>query len=61
MQYPNYYNYIVNYYISNKLKYFQDGPYDYSKFPPDIRSNSILERYNKTIKTELGEKENVIG
>ena len=56
MQYPSYYNYIVNYFISNKLKYFQDGSYDYSKFPPDIRSNSILERYNKTIKTELGEK-----
>ena len=56
LQYPNYYNYITNYFISNKLRYFQDGTYDYSKFPPDIRSNSILERYNKLIKTELGEK-----
>ena len=29
LQYPNYYNY----FISNKLRYFQDGTYDYSKFP----------------------------
>ena len=56
LQYPKYYNYIVNYFISNKLRYFQDGTYDYSKFPPDIRSNSILERYNKLVETELGEK-----
>ena len=56
LQYPKYYNYIVNYFISNKLRYFQDGTYDYSKFPPDIRSNSILERYNKLVKIELGEK-----
>ena len=61
LQYQNYYNYITNYFISNKLRYFQDGTYDYSKFPPDIRSNSILERYNKLIKTELGKKENVTG
>ena len=56
LQYPKYYNYITTYFISNKLRYFQDGTYDYSKFPPDIRSNSILERYNKIVKTELGEK-----
>ena len=28
--------------------------FNYYKFPKDIRSNSILERYNKTIKEELG-------
>ena len=56
MQYPEYYNYIVKYFIECKLKYFQNGSYDYSKYPPDIRSNSILERYNKLVKTELGEK-----
>ena len=56
MQYPNYANYIINYFIEYNLKYFQDGSYDYSKFPPDIRSNSILERYNKIVKNELGEK-----
>ena len=56
LQYPNYSNYIVNYFIEYKFKYFQDGSYDYTKFPPDIRSNSILERYNKIVKNELGEK-----
>ena len=42
--------------MGNKLKYFQDGSYDYSKFPKDIKSNSILERYHKIIKNILGEK-----
>ena len=55
-QYPKYTNYIVNYFLDSKLKYFIDDSYDYSKFPPDIRSNSILERYNKEIKMQLGEK-----
>ena len=39
-----------------QIKIFKDGSYDYTKFPPDIRSNSILERYNKIIKNELGIK-----
>ena len=47
--------------MGNKLKYFEDGSYDYSKFPNDIRSNSILERYNKIIKTNLGISIHVIG
>ena len=55
-QYPKYTNYIITYFMGNKLKYFEDGSYDYSKFPNDIRSNSILERYNKIIKTNLGDK-----
>ena len=55
-QYPKYNNYIINYFLDAKLKYFIDGSYDYSKFPPDIRSNSVLERYNKEIKLQLGEK-----
>ena len=38
------------------MKYFIDGSYNYDLFPKDIRSNSILERYNKTIKDRLGEK-----
>ena len=56
LQYPKYYNMFHNYFLDAKLKYFEDGSYNYSKFPKDIRSNSILERYNKIIKTELGEK-----
>ena len=38
------------------MKYFIDESFNYEKFPKDIRSNSILERYNKTIKEELGQK-----
>ena len=55
-QYPNNYNGIYDYFIDNKFKYFQNNSYNYCLFPKDIRSNSILERYNKTIKEELGEK-----
>ena len=33
LQYPDIYNYIVNYFLECKLKYFQEGSYDYSKFP----------------------------
>ena len=36
---------IENYFLDIKLKEFIDGIYDYIKFPKDIRSNSILERY----------------
>ena len=56
MQYPKYYNLLFNYFLDKKLKYFVDGSFNYDKFPKDIRSNSILERYNKTIKIKLGEK-----
>ena len=55
-QYPKYYNLINQYFLDVKLKYFEDGSYNYNAFPMDIRSNSILERYNKIVKTELGEK-----
>ena len=47
LQYPKYYNLLFNYFLENKIKYFKDGSYNYNKFPKDIRSNSILERYNK--------------
>ena len=43
-------------FLDNKLKYFEDGTYNYNKFPKDISSNSVLERYNKIIKTDLNEK-----
>ena len=56
LQYPKYYNLLFNYFLEKKLKYFIDGSFNYNKFPKDIRSNSILERYNKTIKIKLGEK-----
>ena len=43
-------------FLDRKLQYFEDGSYDYNSFPKDIRSNSVLERYNRTIKSYLGEK-----
>ena len=55
-RYPLYSNMIKGYFYDNKIKYFEDNSYNYNIFPKDIRSNSILERYNKTIKSELGEK-----
>ena len=56
LQYSKYFNIIFNYFLENKIKYFMDRSYYYNKFPKDIRSNSILERYNKTVKIKLGEK-----
>ena len=49
-------NYIKGIFSDRKMKYFIDESFNYEKFPKDIRSNSILERYNKTIKEELGQK-----
>ena len=54
--YSLYYNMIKGYFIEIKLQYFKDKSFNYNKFSKDIMSNSILERYNKTIKKELGEK-----
>ena len=56
LQYPKFYTNLCTYFLDTKLKYFEDGSYNYSKFPKDIRSNSVLERYNRTIKQFLGEK-----
>ena len=56
LQYSKYYNLLTNYFLTTKMKYFIDGSYNYSAFPKDIRTNSILERYNKTIKERLREK-----
>ena len=56
LQYPQYYNLLFNSFLQNKIKYFKDDSYNYNKFPKNIRSNSILERYNKTVKIKLGEK-----
>ena len=56
LQYPKYYNLLINYFLTTNMKYFIDGIYNYALFRKDIRSNSILERYNKTIKDRLGEK-----
>ena len=56
IQYSKYYNLLTNYFLTTKMKYFIDGSYNYALIRKDIRSNSILERYNKTIKDRLEEK-----
>ena len=55
-QYPECYKNLCIYFLDSKLQYFEDGSYDYNSFPKDIRSNSVLERYNRNIKSYLGEK-----
>jgi len=55
-QYPIYSNMINWNLFDNKIKFFENNSYNYDIFPKDIRSNSILERYNKTIKIELGKR-----
>ena len=56
LKYPKYFNSINQYFLDVRLNYFEDESYNYNAFPMDIRSNSILERYNKNVKTEFGEK-----
>ena len=40
-EYPTYDNFINNYFIHNKKKYFEDGSLDYSTVSKDCRSNSF--------------------
>ena len=55
-QYPKIYKNLCVYFLDNKLKYFEDESYNCNKFPKEIRANSLLERYNKVIKNDFGEK-----
>ena len=58
-KYPEYYNYITNYFLSSKMKYFEDNSLNYFDVPKDCRSNSFLENYNGYIKEKLGKKRQV--
>ena len=49
-------NFINNYFIKNKRKYFVNEDYNYSKDLYTVRSNSYIESYNKYVKNELGNK-----
>lgn len=56
--------YIKHIYFLNKLweenmKYFINNSLFYSKYDKIVRSNSILENYNKTLKEQLGKKKSV--
>ena len=48
--YPNYNNFIENYFIPKKLNYFLNGEYNFDKIREDCKSNSFLENYNKYLK-----------
>ena len=52
--YPNYTNFIDNYFIVNKKSFFIDGWLNYSSVPKDCRTNNFLENYNGYIKSKLG-------
>ena len=43
-----------NYFIQNKLQYFEDKSLDYYRIPKDCRTNNYLENYNGYLKKELG-------
>ena len=49
-------NFINNYFLKNKRKYFLNEDYNYSKYICTVRSNSYIEYYNKYVKNELGNK-----
>ena len=55
VNYPIYTNYIENYFIKFKYKYFVNVNLNYDLIPKDIRSNSFLENYNRYIKKMLGD------
>ena len=57
-KYPDHYSYLDSFYEEN-IKYFINGALFYSKFPKLVRSNSILENYNRRIKEYLGKKKEV--
>jgi len=52
--YPQYTNFINNYFIKNKKQCFIDQSLNYHLVPSDCRTNSFLENYNGYIKSKLG-------
>ena len=59
LKYPEYSNYITNYFLQSKIKYFEDNSLNYLDIPRDCRSNRFLENYNGYIKEKLGKKRQV--
>ena len=49
-------NFINNYFIKNKRKYFANEDYLFKIFICAVRSNSYIKSYNKYVKIELGNK-----
>ena len=44
IEYSNHYNFIYNYFLPNKLPFFEDNSLDYFKVPNDCRSNSFFRK-----------------
>ena len=55
-KYPIYENFINNYFIKEKFKYFEDNSLNYDLVPFNFRTNNFLENYSRYIKLKLGEK-----
>ena len=55
-KYTKYENFINNYFIKEKYKYFEDNSLNYDLVPVNFRTNNFLENYNRYIKIKLGEK-----
>ena len=53
-KYPDYTNFINNYFIRTKKPFFIDNSLNYNLIPKDCRTNSFLENYNGYIKSKLG-------
>lgn len=56
--YPTHYHYLDSY-LKENLKYFINNALYYSKYPKLVRSNSILENYNRHLKEKLGKNKTV--
>ena len=54
LEFPLYKNFIDNYFLKNKLKYFKDNSLYYKNIPKDCRTNNYFENYNGYIKRQLG-------
>ena len=52
--YPQYTNFINNYFKKRKIKFFKDNSLFYNDIPSFCRTNNFLENYNGYIKNKLG-------
>ena len=53
-KYPLFENFINQYFITNKMEFFEDNSLNYNLIPSDCRTNNYLENYNGFIKSQLG-------
>ena len=53
-QFPEYNNFLTNYFEKNFEHFYLDKSLDYQSIPSNCRTNNFLENYNGYIKTHLG-------